>query len=142
MDCSICGLRHHTLLHREMFGASRELGVFDATNSSHVAKLVTDVQNCFAAIYVCADSFREGIRPTLSSVLGRIRNLRLINKGLNYRFGNSLCLRIQESISTTQHHHTVYGVNIWSRPFWILERFYYFLFHQFKQGKVVFVLLF
>ena len=55
LDSSICDLRHHTLLHREVFGSSRELGVFNATSSSHVAKLSSDVLNCFVAIYVCAD---------------------------------------------------------------------------------------
>ena len=44
-------LRHHSLLHREVFGFSRELGVFDATSFGRVAKLGSDVQNCFAATY-------------------------------------------------------------------------------------------
>ena len=82
LDCSICDLRYHPLLHR------KELGVFDATSSSHVAKHGSDVRNCLAAIYVCKDSIKKVMWPILSGVLGRIRNLCLDNKGLNYSFGN------------------------------------------------------
>ena len=41
----------NALLHREVFGSSGVLEVFDVTSSSHVAKLGSDVQNCFAGTH-------------------------------------------------------------------------------------------
>ena len=47
-NCVIWNLRHHTLLHRKVSGYSQELQGLDAIGSSRVAKLNSDVLNCFA----------------------------------------------------------------------------------------------
>ena len=45
--CSVCKMKHHTLLHREVSGSSS--GVLDAPSSSGAVRSNDEVQNCFAA---------------------------------------------------------------------------------------------
>ena len=90
--CSVCKLKHHNLLHREVSGSSS--GVLDAPGSSGAVRSNDEVQNCFAAtsrqillgtvvvgIYHRGETFRA--RPLIDSR----SQATFISKGLQRKLG-------------------------------------------------------